>query len=64
MIKPWLLMTNEERKARLDDYVSLLYSFPPIDTGLLASIKPPDTQLGALFELWVYQQRENPPKEK
>lgn len=57
-------MTNEERKARAADYVSLLCSFPPIDVGLLASIKPPDTQLGALFELWIYQQRNKPRKEE
>jgi len=60
MIKPWLLMDTKERRERIDDYASLVCSSirgTPIDEELLVSLKPPDSQLGALLELWLYQQR-------
>lgn len=62
MIKPWLLMDSQERQARIDDYVEFVCSSirgNPVDEGLLVALKPPDSQLGALFELWVYQQRKS-----
>jgi hypothetical protein len=60
MIKPWLLMDKQERLQRADDYTSLVASSirgQPIDEFLLVSMKPPDSRLGAMLELWLYQQR-------
>lgn len=60
MTKPWLLMDKEEREARIADYTSLVCSSirgDLVDEGLLVSLKPPDSRLGALLELWQYQQR-------
>lgn len=60
MIKPWLLMDATERQQRIDNYTGLVYDSIRghlVDEGLLVSLKPPDSRLGAMLELWLYQQR-------
>jgi hypothetical protein len=57
VFKPWLLQTPTERKARMEDYLGCLHTWPPIDEFILTKLKPPSSELDAIYELYIYQLR-------
>lgn len=55
-MKPWLLLTKEEREARTLEYLEYSSS-PVVDEGLLMMLRPPESELAAKLELFVWQTR-------